>query len=92
MRFGGLGHWRLSGDDVSLRMDDANCEAEIIALPGTLARVLILPGSPLLVLQGGGKEPLYPPNKAVIYHDGLGCPVAELEFGSAGSISMSRRS
>jgi hypothetical protein len=56
-------------------------------LPGTLARALILPGSPLLVLQGGGKEPLYPPNKAVIYHDGLGCPVAELEFGSVSMMS-----
>jgi len=55
--------------------------ADVTVLPGTLARVLILPGSPLLVLQGGGKEPLFPPNKVVIYHDGLGCPVAELEFG-----------
>lgn len=50
-------------------------------LPGTLARALILPGSPLMVLQGGGKEPLFPPNKVVIYHDGLGSPVAEIEFG-----------
>lgn len=42
---------------------------------------MLIPGSPLLVLQGGGKEPLYPPNKAVIFHDGLGAAVAELEFG-----------
>lgn len=50
-------------------------------LPGTLERVTLLPGSPLVVLQGGGGNPLYPPNKAVIYHDGLGAAVAELEFG-----------
>ncbi|ORY34662.1 hypothetical protein BCR39DRAFT_585627 [Naematelia encephala] len=51
------------------------------SLPGTLALALPLPNSPLLVLQGGGNAPLYPPNKAVIYHDGLGAAVAELEFG-----------
>lgn len=56
-------------------------KADVAALPGTLARAVLLPGSPLMVLQGGGKEPLYPPNKAVIFHDGLGVPVAELEFG-----------
>lgn len=55
----------------------------IAALPGTLARAVPLPQSPLLVLQGGGSNPLFPPNKAVIYHDGLGQPVAELEFGYA---------
>jgi hypothetical protein len=49
-------------------------------LPGTLARVVPIPQSPLLVLQGGGSNPLFPPNKAVIYHDDKG-PVAELEFG-----------
>ncbi|KAK4685029.1 hypothetical protein P7C73_g5125, partial [Tremellales sp. Uapishka_1] len=51
------------------------------SLPGTLALVLLLPNSPLLVLQGGGSSPLYPPNKAVIYHDGMNAAVAELEFG-----------
>ncbi|WVQ96062.1 hypothetical protein IAU59_003162 [Kwoniella sp. CBS 9459] len=50
-------------------------------LPGTLAVALLLPGSPLLVLQGGGAAPLYPPNKAVIYNDKLGIAVAEIEFG-----------
>jgi hypothetical protein len=51
------------------------------ALPGTLALALPLPNTPLIVLQGGGTSPLYPPNKAIIYHDGLGAAVAELEFG-----------
>lgn len=50
-------------------------------LPGTLVRALLLPHSPLLVLQGGGNTPLYPPNKAVVFHDILGVAVAELEFG-----------
>jgi hypothetical protein len=53
----------------------------LVAFPGTLAKAMMIPGSPLLVLQGGGKEPLYPPNKAVIFHDGTGSPIAELEFG-----------
>lgn len=39
-----------------------------------------MPYSPLVVLQGGGSSPVYPPNKAVIYHDKLGVAVAELEF------------
>ncbi|KAK8849744.1 hypothetical protein IAR55_005079 [Kwoniella newhampshirensis] len=50
-------------------------------LPGTLTLALLLPYSPLLVLQGGGTSPLYAPNKAVIYHDKLGVAVAEIEFG-----------
>jgi hypothetical protein len=51
------------------------------ALPGTLGAVLLLSYSPLLILQGGGNSPLYPPNKAVVFHDSLGIPIAELEFG-----------
>ncbi|WVW86843.1 hypothetical protein I302_108898 [Kwoniella bestiolae CBS 10118] len=50
-------------------------------LPGTLTLALLLPQSPLLVLQGGGANPLYPPNKAVIYHDKLSMAIAEVEFG-----------
>ncbi|ORX37625.1 hypothetical protein BD324DRAFT_622668 [Kockovaella imperatae] len=50
------------------------------SLSGTLARAIIVPKSPLLVLQGGGTSPLYPPNKAVIFHDGVGRAIAELEF------------
>ncbi|OCF61849.1 hypothetical protein L486_01511 [Kwoniella mangroviensis CBS 10435] len=50
-------------------------------LPGTLTLALLLPRSPLLVLQGGGANPLYPPNKAVVYNDKLGVAVAEVEFG-----------
>ncbi|WVQ66421.1 uncharacterized protein L199_004602 [Kwoniella botswanensis] len=50
-------------------------------LPGTLTLASLLPRSPLLVLQGGGNNPLYPPNKAVVYNDKLGLAVAEVEFG-----------
>ncbi|ODN94814.1 hypothetical protein L198_04961 [Cryptococcus wingfieldii CBS 7118] len=50
-------------------------------LPGTLALALILPHSPLLILQGGGASPLYAPNKVVVYDDKVGEAVAELEFG-----------
>lgn len=52
-----------------------------VDLSGTLGLAVLLPGTPLLVLQGGGNNPLYPPNKAVIYHDKLGIAIAELEFG-----------
>lgn len=45
-----------------------------------LARAVPLPHSPLLVLQGGGSAPLFPPNKVVLYHDGRGAAVANLEF------------
>ncbi|WWC92887.1 uncharacterized protein L201_007849 [Kwoniella dendrophila CBS 6074] len=50
-------------------------------LPGTLSLALLLPNSPLLVLQGGGANPLYSPNKLIIYNDKLGLAVAEIEFG-----------
>lgn len=53
----------------------------ITDLPGTLSLAVLLPGTPLLVLQGGGNNPLYAPNKAVIYNDKLGLAIAELEFG-----------
>ncbi|GMK56612.1 hypothetical protein CspeluHIS016_0304520 [Cutaneotrichosporon spelunceum] len=49
-------------------------------LPGMLARAVPLPGSPLLALQGGGSDPLFPPNKVVLYHDARGAAVADLEF------------
>ncbi|RXK39691.1 hypothetical protein M231_03046 [Tremella mesenterica] len=51
-----------------------------IVLSGTLALVVPLLDGPLLVLQGGGRTPVYSPNKVIIYHDGLGIAVAELEF------------
>ncbi|WWC65917.1 uncharacterized protein I303_108539 [Kwoniella dejecticola CBS 10117] len=57
------------------------CLVKRRVLPGTLTLALLLPNSPLLVLQGGGANPLYPPNKAVVFHDKLGIPVAEVEFG-----------
>ncbi|KAJ6599181.1 WD40-repeat-containing domain protein [Mycena vulgaris] len=47
---------------------------------GTLAAVVPLHTSSLLFLLGGGRSPLYPPNKVVLWDDILGTEVAELEF------------
>lgn len=47
---------------------------------GTLAIVLPMHTSSLLFLVGGGAEPLYSPNKVVVWDDALGREVAELEF------------
>ncbi|EPQ59318.1 hypothetical protein GLOTRDRAFT_70634 [Gloeophyllum trabeum ATCC 11539] len=47
---------------------------------GTLAAVLPLHTSNLLFLLGGGRSPLYPPNKVVLWDDSLRREVAELEF------------
>ncbi|KAF8735043.1 hypothetical protein AX14_002857, partial [Amanita brunnescens Koide BX004] len=47
---------------------------------GTLAAVVPLHTTNLLFLLGGGRSPLYPPNKVVLWDDALGEAVAELEF------------
>ncbi|KAJ7638702.1 SVP1-like protein 2 [Roridomyces roridus] len=47
---------------------------------GTLAAVVPLHTSSLLFLLGGGRSPLYPPNKVIMWDDVLGTEVAELEF------------
>ncbi|EAU84692.1 SVP1-like protein 2 [Coprinopsis cinerea okayama7 len=47
---------------------------------GTLATVLPLHTTNLLFLLGGGRSPLYPPNKVILWDDALGKEVAELEF------------
>ncbi|KAL1709236.1 WD40-repeat-containing domain protein [Schizophyllum commune] len=47
---------------------------------GTLSMVVPLHTSSLLFLVGGGRSPLYPPNKVVFWDDVLGAEVAELEF------------
>lgn len=47
---------------------------------GTLATVLPLHTTSLLFLLGGGRSPLYPPNKVIIWDDVLGKEAAELEF------------
>lgn len=39
-----------------------------------------LHASNILFLLGGGRSPLYPPNKVVLWNDALGKDVAELEF------------
>lgn len=47
---------------------------------GTLSKVVPMHTSSLIFLVGGGRSPLYPPNKVIIWNDHLGCEVAELEF------------
>ncbi|KAG5651247.1 hypothetical protein H0H81_009319 [Sphagnurus paluster] len=47
---------------------------------GTLTAVVPLHTSNILFLVGGGRSPLYPPNKVVFWDDALGTEVAELEF------------
>ena len=47
---------------------------------GTLAMILPLHTTSLLFLLGGGRSPLYPPNKVIVWDDALGKEVAELEF------------
>lgn len=56
------------------------CYALIELVGGTLSAVLPLHTTNILFLLGGGRSPLYPPNKVIIWDDALGKEVAELEF------------
>ncbi|KAG6809284.1 hypothetical protein H0H92_000817 [Tricholoma furcatifolium] len=47
---------------------------------GTIALVVPFHSSNILLLVGGGRSPLYPPNKVIFWDDALGAEVAELEF------------
>lgn len=47
---------------------------------GTLSAVIPLHTSSLLFLIGGGRSPLYPPNKVILWNDTICKEVAELEF------------
>ena len=47
---------------------------------GTLAAIIPLHMTSLLILLGGGRNPLYPPNKVILWDDALGKEVSELEF------------
>ncbi|KAK7049625.1 Phosphatidylinositol 3,5-bisphosphate-binding protein [Paramarasmius palmivorus] len=47
---------------------------------GTLAAAMPMHTSSLLFLLGGGRSPLFPPNKVILWDDVIGSEVAELEF------------
>ncbi|GJJ07274.1 hypothetical protein Clacol_001474 [Clathrus columnatus] len=47
---------------------------------GTLSIVQLLHTTSLLFLVGGGRSPLYPPNKVIFWDDAQGKEIAELEF------------
>ncbi|ESK97541.1 svp1-like protein 2 [Moniliophthora roreri MCA 2997] len=47
---------------------------------GTLAAAVPMHTSSLLFLLGGGRSPLFPPNKVILWDDAIGSEVAELEF------------
>ncbi|KAF8528776.1 SVP1-like protein 2 [Hysterangium stoloniferum] len=47
---------------------------------GTLTTVLPLHTTSILFLLGGGRSPLYPPNKVIIWDEAIRKEVAELEF------------
>ncbi|KAJ3999496.1 SVP1-like protein 2 [Lentinula boryana] len=47
---------------------------------GTLAAAMPMHTSSLLFLLGGGRSPLYPLNKVILWDDAIGGEVAELEF------------
>lgn len=47
---------------------------------GTLSAAVPLHCSNIIFLLGGGRSPLYPPNKVIVWNDELGKEIAELEF------------
>ncbi|KAF9534809.1 WD40-repeat-containing domain protein [Crepidotus variabilis] len=47
---------------------------------GTLSAAVPLHCSNIIFLLGGGRSPLYPPNKVIVWNDTLGKEAAELEF------------
>lgn len=47
---------------------------------GTLSIIQPVQTTSLLLLVGGHRSPLYPPNKVVVWDDAVGHEVAELEF------------
>lgn len=62
------------------RLTCIRCHGFVELVGGTLSAVLPLQTTNILFLLGGGRSPLYPPNKVIIWDDALGKEVAELEF------------
>jgi hypothetical protein len=65
----------------SVRLSSETCIYHVPDIKdGTISIMLPLHTTSLLFIVGGGRSPLYPPNKVVLWDESKGKAVAELEF------------
>lgn len=77
--------------DVSPRLSFRDSADEGADLPGSLAIAHPLPMTPLFALVGGGRNPVFPPNKVILWLESVGSEtegkvgngraVASIEYG-----------